>query len=90
MVERRKSYQTGKVKGQKRRPGEDLRKFAVKKGVYYHWVPIKHFKSKKRAKAWIEEEKRKRPSIRYRIIKNSPTTYKKIHRKYTVYQTIYP
>lgn len=83
-------YEVAKPRGQKRRHGQDMRKFKVTKDRRYYFSPVKHFKSKKQAKTYFEKEKEKRPGIRYRIIKNPKSTYNKIHRKYTGYQTIYP
>ena len=81
MTTRRKKYQPA---------GSGMRKFAVKKGVYYAFSPVKHSNSKKSAQKWSKQQKQARPTTRHRIVKNSPKKYGKTKNKYTVYQTYYP
>lgn len=81
---RRRKYQSA---------GQGMRKFQVKKGVNYHWSPVKTFSTKAKAKKWSEEEKQSRPKagLRHRTVPSSKSDKKRgFNKKYTTYQTLYP
>ena len=90
MPERRHKYQPA-LKNKKDRSLE-MRKFRVKKGVNYLWVPVRNFDAKKDAKHWIKEDRKQyHGNAYYRTVKNSKRI--KPHRNYknyTVYRVFYP
>lgn len=81
---RRKKYQTA---------GQGMRKFRIKKGVNYHWSPVKSVNSKAEGKKYSDKVKKDRPraGVRHRTVKSSDNDKKRgFNKKYTIYQTHYP
>lgn len=91
----RRHYQCA-IKNKKDRSLQ-MRKFAIKPGIYYLFSPIRNFKSKKRADAWIKQDKYEKRNYSskpyYRIVNNNLRKNSRRYageRKYTVFRAYYP